>query len=205
MLKKFLKYINIRPDKNQSYLLISLVISGLLMTYAHPTLIKEIISNLPAQWIAFESLAASISGLLIGMIWQKNIRKKAIQNFFYLAFAESLCGCILGLYLCFINWNVWIFAIASLIYTTIISIFVGKCIMAFKAKLWIEKDREIYDNNVSIVSGIVCIIGYVSALIALPSLKVSLFLWSVCCIFDDIGWLIVYTKNKKVLKNIDDK
>ena len=75
--------------------------------------------------------------------------------------------------------------------------------MAFKAKLWVEKEREIYDNNVSIVSGIVCIIGYISALIALPSLKVSLFLWSVCCIFDDVGWLIVYAKNKEVLKNIE--
>ena len=180
----------------------SLVVSGLLITYAHPTLVKEIISNLPAQWIAFESLAASIAGLLIGMIWQKNVRKKAIRYFFYLAFAESLCGCLLGFYLCFINWNVWIFAIASLIYTTIISTFVGKCIMAFKAKLWVEKDREIYDNNVSIVSGIVCIIGYISALIVLPSLKVSLFLWSVCCIFDDIGWLIVYTKNKETLIKI---
>ena len=203
MIKKLLGYINIHPDKNQSWLLISLVISGLLITYAHPTLLKEIISNLPAQWIAFESLAASIAGLLIGMIWQKNVRKKAIRYFFYLAFVESLCGCLLGFYLCFINWNVWIFAIASLIYTTIISTFVGKCIMAFKAKLWVEKEREIYDNNVSIVSGIVCIIGYISALIALPSLKVSLFLWSVCCIFDDVGWLIVYAKNKEVLKNIE--
>ena len=203
MIKKLLGYINIHPDKNQSWLLMSLVVSGLLITYAHPTLVKEIISNLPAQWIAFESLAASIAGLLIGMIWQKNVRKKAIRYFFYLAFAESLRGCLLGFYLCFINWNVWIFTTASLIYTTIISTFVGKCIMAFKAKLWVEKEREIYDNNVSIVSGIVCIIGYISALIALPSLKVSLFLWSVCCIFDDIGWLIVYTKNKEVLKNIE--
>ena len=75
--------------------------------------------------------------------------------------------------------------------------------MAFKAKLWVEKEREIYDNNMSIVSGIVCIVGYVFALIALPSLKVSLFLWSVCCIFDDIGWLIVYTKNKKTLREIE--
>ena len=24
-------------------------------------------------------------------------------------------------------------------------------------------------------------------------------------VIDDIGWLIVYTKNKKVLKNIDDE
>ena len=75
--------------------------------------------------------------------------------------------------------------------------------MAFKAKLWVEKEREIYDNNMSIVSGIVCIIGYVFALIALPSLKVSLFLWSVCCVFDDIGWIIVYAKNKKTLREIE--
>ena len=79
MVKKLLGYINIHPDKNQSWLLISLVVSGLLITYAHPTLVKEIISNLPAQWIAFESLAASIAGLLIGVIWQKNVRKKAIK------------------------------------------------------------------------------------------------------------------------------
>jgi hypothetical protein len=119
-----------------------------------------------------------------------------------LAITESVCGCLLGFYLCFISWNVWIFAIASLIYTTLISTFVGKCIMAFKAKLWIEKDRELYDNNVSIVSGIVCIIGYVMALLALPTLKVSLFLWSVCCVFDDIGWIIVYNKNKNKLKEL---
>lgn len=200
MAKKILNLLNIHPDANQKWLLISLVISGLLITYAHPTLLKTIISGLPAQWIAFESVVASVSGLLIGMIWQGKIREKAIKYFFYLALIESLCGFILGLYLCFINFNVWVLAIASLIYTTVISSFVGKCIMAFKAKLWVEKEREIYDNNSDIVTGIVCIVGYLFALVALPSLKVSLFLWAICCIFDDIGWLIVYTKNKLILK-----
>jgi hypothetical protein len=200
-MKKILNLLNIHPDANQKWLLISLVISGLLITYAHPTLLKTIISGLPAQWIAFESVVASISGLLIGMIWQGKVRQKAIKYFFYLALIESLCGFILGLYLCFINFNVWVLAIASLIYTTVISSFVGKCIMAFKAKLWIEKDREVYDNNTSIVSGIVCLVGYLFALVALPPLKLSLFLWSICCILDDIGWLIVYKKNKLILKN----
>jgi hypothetical protein len=200
MAKKILNLLNIHPDANQKWLLISLVISGLLITYAHPTLLKTIISGLPAQWIAFESVVASVSGLLIGMIWQGKIREKAIKYFFYLALIESLCGFILGLYLCFINFNVWVLAIASLIYTTVISSFVGKCIMAFKAKLWVEKEREIYDNNSDIVTGIVCIVGYLFALVALPSLKVSLFLWAICCIFDDIGWLIVYSKNKLILK-----
>jgi hypothetical protein len=200
-MKKILNLLNIHPDANQKWLLISLVISGLLITYAHPTLLKTIISGLPAQWIAFESVVASVSGLLIGMIWQGKVRHKAIKYFFYLALIESLCGFILGLYLCFINFNVWVLAIASLIYTTVISSFVGKCIMAFKAKLWIEKDREVYDNNTSIVSGIVCLVGYLFALVALPPLKLSLFLWSICCILDDIGWLIVYKKNKLILKN----
>ena len=75
--------------------------------------------------------------------------------------------------------------------------------MAFKAKLWIEKDREIYDNNVGIISGIVCIAGYVFALVALPSLKVSLLLWSLCCVFDDIGWIIVYNRNRETLRGIE--
>ena len=199
MFKKILSLINIRPDKNQKYLLMSLLMSGLLITYSKPTIVKVIISELPAQWIAFDSLSMSIAGLLIGVIWKGNLRKKAINYFFSLALIESLCGCILGLYLCFISFNVWVFAIASLIYSSLISIFVGKCIMAFKAKLWAEKEREIYDNNAQIVTGIVCIFGYLLAIIALPSLKLALFLWSICCIIDDIGWIIVYKINKKKL------
>jgi len=66
MFRKVLNLINIHPDGNQKWLLISLVISGLLITYAHPTLLKAIISGLPAQWIAFQSLAASIAALLMG-------------------------------------------------------------------------------------------------------------------------------------------
>ena len=202
MFKKILSLVNIHPDSNQKYLLISLVISGLLITYSHPTLLKVLVSELPAQWIAFQSLSMSIAGLLIGVIWQGKIREKAIKYFFYLALTESICGCLLGLYLCFISFNVWIFAIASLIYSSLISTFVGKCIMAFKAKLWVEKDREIYDNNASIVTGIVCIVGYLFAIIALPPLKLSLFLWSICCIIDDIGWIIVYKLNKPKLTKI---
>lgn len=199
--KRILDLLNVHPDNNQKWLLVSLVISGLLITYAHPTLLKTIVSELPAQWLAFESLSVSICGLIIGVIWKGKVRTTAIKYFLWLAITESLCGFILGLYLAFINFNVWVFAIASLIYTNIISLFVGKCIMAFKAKLWVEKDREVYDNNYSIVSGIVCIIGYVFALFFLPSLQVSLILWALCCILDDIGWIIVYSKNKKALEN----
>lgn len=199
-LKKLLELINVHPDKNQKWLLISLFFSGFLITYSHPTLLKAIISELPAEWLAFQSMVTAIASLFIGVLWQERVRAVAIKYFALLAIIESICGCLLGLYLCFVEFNAWVYAIASLIYSTLITFFVGKCVMAFKAVLWVEKEREIYDNNSSIISGIVCIAGYALALLALPSLKLSLFLWAMCCIIDDIGWIIVYKKNKEILE-----
>lgn len=200
MIEKILSIFNIKADANQKILLLTLAVSGLLITYAHPTLLKTIVTALPAEWLAFESLVSSISGLLIGILWQGKIRSSAIRYFAMLAITESLCGFFLGLYLCFIEFNVWVYAIASLIYSNVITMFVGKCIMAFKARLWVEKDRELYDNNNTIVIGFVCIVGYALALLMLPSLKVALFLWAMCCIIDDFGWIVVYIKNKEKLK-----
>lgn len=200
MVKKILDFFNIHPDENQKWLLLSTFFSGLLVTYAAPAITKAIITALPAEWIAFESLFGSLSGLLIGIIWKDNVRDKAMKYFMWLAISESVIGFILAMFLCFIHYNVWVFAIVSLLYTSFISIFVGKCIMAFKPKLWNDKAREVYDNNYSIVSGIVCVTGYGLALIAMPSLQVSLFLWGLCCILDDIGWIYVYYKNSEKIK-----
>ncbi len=75
--------------------------------------------------------------------------------------------------------------------------------MAMKAKMWTEKDREIYDNNLSVVSGIVCVIGFGVALVAMPPLSLSLFIWGACCILDDIGWIYIYYKNREILKTIE--
>ena len=176
MIKQILDKLNIKTDSNQKWILLSLFISGLLITYTGPVIAKSIITALPAEWIAFQSLFSSISALIIGMMWQGRIRRKIIKCFFYFCIAESVIGCLLGMYLCFINYNVWLFAIVSLIYTNLITLFVEKCIMSFKPKLWNEKAREIYDNNVDITNGICCIIGFVCALLFMPSLKVGLFL-----------------------------
>lgn len=75
--------------------------------------------------------------------------------------------------------------------------------MAFRARMWNDKAKEIYDNNNSIVGGICCIVGFAMSLFALPSLKLSLFLWGLCCIIDDLGWIIVYIKNKTWFESID--
>ena len=44
--------------------------------------------------------------------------------------------------------------------------------------------------------GIYCIAGYVCALLFMPSLKVAMFIWGLCCAIDNIGWLVVYHRNK---------
>lgn len=203
MIEKILNLLNVHPDKNQKYILLSLFFSGLIITYVHPAIVKEIYSSLPAEWIAFESLASSIAGLVVGMLWQGKVRHLATRNFMIFAISESVLGCLLGFFLVFVYYNVWIFAIVSLIYSAFITTFVAKCIMAFKAKLWVEKEREIYDNNQSVIAGLVCIIGFTLALVFMPPLKVAILLWGLCCIIDDIGWIIVYNKNKNALKNIE--
>ncbi len=75
--------------------------------------------------------------------------------------------------------------------------------MTFKSKLWPEKEREIYDNNLSIVSSITCIAGFGIALIVMPSLTTALFIWGLCCIIDDLGWIIVYNRNRKILTKFE--
>lgn len=44
-----------------------------------------------------------------------------------------------------------------------------------------------------------CIAGYVCALLSMPSLKVAMFIWGLCCAIDNIGWLVVYHRNKDKL------
>lgn len=199
MIENILKFLNLKIDNNQKYILLSLFISGLLITYISPMFTKIVITALPPEWIAFESLFASISVFIIGVIWQGKIRENAIKYFVAFCIFETIAGFILALYLLFVEFNVWVYAIFSLFYTSFVSIFVGKCIMAFKPKLWNEEKREIYDNNASIIASITCIVGYLSALLFMPSLELSLVLWAIACIIDDIGWVIVYIKNKKIL------
>ena len=195
---KILKILNLKLDRNQSYIFISLLISGLLITYVYPTIIKEVYSSLPAEWIAFESLFMSLSSLIIGMIWRNKFRQKIIKHFLIFLFFETILGVGLILWLLFINYNFSVLAIMSLFFTSFITLFVEKCTMVFKSKLWNNDTREQYDNNYSIITGLICIIGGIFALLISPTLKVSLMLWGIAYTVDDIGWALVYIKNKNL-------
>lgn len=129
--QKILTFFNIQPNENQKWLLLSMFFSGLLLTYSNPTITKAIISELPAEWLV-QALVSSIAALVIGMLWKGKIRLKAIKWFFGLTISESVIGCLLSWYLAFIDYNVWVFAIASLIYTTFITMFVGNALWHLK-------------------------------------------------------------------------
>lgn len=200
MWQRFLAMLNIRPDANQKWTLSSLFVSGLLYAYISPTMTKEIVTALPAEWLAFQGLFGCLSGFVFGMLWQGKFRNAAIKFFAPLCIAECTIGFLTAIYLRFIEYNVWIFAISTLLYSSLVSIFVAKCIMVFRTKLWNEREREVYDNNNSIVQNIYGILGLCFSLFFLPSLNTALIIWGVVCLVDDAGWLIVYSKNRNLLK-----
>ena len=194
---------NIQVQKNQGWLLMSSSVSGLIYTYTHPVIVKATISNLPERYISLEALWFCVSAMIIGAIWKGCVRENAIKYFTYIATIESLAAFSLGCYMSFVNWNVWVFAISSALYLSIVSQFIGKCVMAFKASLWVEKEREDFDNTSSIISNTIAMIGFMIATIAMPKLEVAVFLWGLGCIFDDIGWIIVYRKTRnRIIDNV---
>lgn len=201
-MNKILNLLNLKLDRNQVYIFLSMFICGLLSTYIFPVIIKDIYSKLPSSWIAFESLVGSISGLLISVAWKNSIRSGAIKRFMGLVIAETICGVILCAYLLFIDYNVWVLAISQLVYTTFVTSFVGKCIMVFKSKLWNNESREHYDNNASIIGGLTCILGFSLAMFFEPPIKLALALWGIAYLVDDIGWAIVFWKNRELLTEV---
>ena len=192
----FKRVFNIQVQENQGLLLFSSAISGLIYTYSNPPIVKEIISKLPAEYISFEGAWFCLSALVIGAVWKGKTREFAMRFFTWLALAESLGTFLLSIYLVFVNYNVWVFAILTLLYSSIITTFIGKCVMMFQSKLWNGKQREMYDNTASIFRNGVAMVGFAIAIIAMPTLKAAILLWGVGCIFDDIGWIIVYNKTK---------
>ena len=201
--KGILNILDLKLDSNQKYIVVTLILCGLLCSYVSPVIIKDIYTKLPSEWIAFESLVGSISGFLLSIFWRGVIRKQAIKKFLLLVIGETVCGILVCGYLLLIDYNIWVLAITQLIYTTFITSFVCKCIMVFKSKLWNNKDREIYDNNMEIIACLTSILGYLIAIIAKPNIYFAIFLWGVAYLVDDIGWAIVYFKNKEMLSKND--
>lgn len=199
-LRSIQKALNLKVQKNQGLLLLCSTITGFLFCYISPRIQKEIVSALPAEFLSIQSLWWCFSALIIGIVWKGTTRDFAIKYFTILALSESVLSFTLAMYLVFVAYNVWVFAIGSLLYSSMVSIFVGKCIMCFESKLWQNREREDFDNTNSIVRNIVNCLGFGIAIMAMPGIKAAIFIWGVTCVVDDIGWIIIYNKNKKAIQ-----
>ena len=94
--------------------------------------------------------------------------------------------------------NVWVFAIGSLIYTGAVSILLGRVETAFKAKLFKERNREDFDNDMQLACSLSSLIGFgIASIISIPIVS-ALILWGIAWI-GNLGWIIVYLKNRKIL------
>lgn len=190
------RFLNIKVQPNQGILLASSSISGLLYAYSNPMIVKEIVSKLPPQWLSIEAIWCSAATLIIGIIWKGRIRSTAIRHFAVFAAAETALSFMLSMFLVFVHYNVWVFAVATLLYSSVITNFVCKCIMMFKTRLWQEKSREEYDNTDSVVRSVIMIIGFAVATAFMPSVETAILTWGCACVFDDIGWIIIYSRTK---------
>lgn len=198
-LRSIQKALNLKVQKNQGLLLLCSTITGFLFCYISPRIQKEIVSSLPAEFLSIQSLWWCFSALIIGIVWKGTTRDFAIKYFTILALSESILSFTLAMYLVFVAYNVWVFAIGSLLYSSMVSIFVGKCIMCFESKLWQNREREDFDNTNSIVRNIVNCLGFGIAILAMPGIKVAIFIWGVTCVMDDIGWIIIYNRNRQAI------
>lgn len=195
------KILNLSFDENQKWILIFLFITCLIGAFISPIVVQTLYIALSTKWFAASSLIGSISGLVTGIIWRGKFREFAIKNFIVIVIIECLACFGIGLYMSIFDGNIWIYAITELIYTNLITRIVCKSQMFFKSRLWNDKEREQYDNNESIILYLSAIVGYLIAIIYTPSFSFGMFLFGFCCLSDDMGWLIVYIKNKKQLYN----
>ena len=46
-------------------------------------------------------------------------------------------------------------------------------------------------------------LGYACSLLFMPSLQVAMFVWGLTCALDNIGWLVVYHKNRDKFREIE--
>ena len=205
VIKYFQELLNIKIQRNQGILILTSCITGFIFCYISARIQKEIISSLPAEFLSIQSLWFCISSLIIGVVWKGTTRIFAIKYFAILALTESILAFCLAMYLTFVMYNPWIFAIGTLLYQSVISNFVCKCLMCFESKLWQQRERGDFDNTNSVVRSIICCLGFGLAIVNMPCLKVAIFLWGCSCILDDIGWIIVYSRNRELILKGESK
>lgn len=186
---------------NKSILILSHFIPDILIGLGWATIHKVCVELLPAQWLSFEQLMISVFLIIACFLWKnEKFRKNTISIFLFLSIFEMLTGMIMAFSMVF-SFNVWVYAIGSLIYIGLISVFLSRVEIAFKSKLFAERERENFDNDMELAASSSSLIGFgIASLVEIP-LSTALTLWGIAWI-GNLGWIMVYLKNKNTLKKL---
>lgn len=189
-------------DKTSSILLLFAFIQSLMMALAYPAIRKVTGELLPSQYFAIEAFLQCLVGLFVCFLWNfKKFRLNSFKLFKILAWLEIIVCAVIGIY-CYFNFNIWVFAIGSLLVSCIITIYLARIINSFRVATFPDRQREFYDNNMNIITSISALIGLGIGIFFPIPLSTSILLWGFGC-FATIGWLVIYKRNKQILSNID--
>ena len=196
MLKKYCH--NCIEWNNKNILIAFHFFPDVLIGIGWATIHKVCVELLPTQWLSFEQLMLSAFLILACSLWKNDkFRENSIKIFLYLSIFEMVSGMIIAFSMA-VWFNVWIFAIGSLIYTGAVSILLSRVETAFKAKLFKERNREDFDNDMQLACSLSSLIGFgIASIISIPIVS-ALILWGIAWI-GNLGWIIVYLKNRKIL------
>jgi len=186
---------------NKNVLILFHFLPDVLLGIGWAEIHKTCVELLPAQWLSFEQLLISLFLIVACALWKNSkFRGNTIKIFQYLSFFEIVVGVILAI-LMILNFNVWVYAVSSLLLTGLISVFLNRAEVAFKSTLFVNRDREDFDNDMELACSSSSLIGFAIATVMPVSLNTALILWAISW-FGNFGWLIVYYRNRKSLEKI---
>ena len=186
---------------NKNILILFHFFPDILIGIGWASIHKTCVELLPTQWLSFEQLSISLFLILACTLWKNDkFRANTIKIFQYLSIFEIAIGILLAVLMIF-SFNVWVYAIGSLALTGLVSVFLTRAEIAFKSKLFADRERENFDNDMELACSASSLIGFAIATVLPVSLNVALLLWAISWT-GNIGWLMVYYKNRKKLEKI---
>lgn len=206
---KFIDWLDIKPTKDQRVLLISNGIICFITAFVSSAMMNNCaVVNFNEEFTSTMNLISCVCGIVIGKVWTGYVRDHLMRNYKVYVIVECIIFSAIYLFLalCHELWNPYAYMIIGLIYSVLIGRFIGRSQDVIKSAVWVDNDqRERFNINMNNVAPLASLVGFILIKVWYPGLTTSLILLSSVCIIDDIGWFIVYCKNKdKVLQYLKD-
>ena len=178
-------------ERRQIPLLITGCLSNTMVGLGQQVIHKEIVSNIPSQYLSFEQVLFCVSIMVSAGIWEK-IQSFMLRNFVTLEIIETILLTIFYIYF-YNKWNPYAFYIIELIYCVLVGGILGRCSVTMKVMLFpIQQEQINSQNNTEFFNSIACIIGFgIATIIALP-LPICLILFWIADLIRTAGY--VYTR-----------